>query len=329
MSLFTFNRRRKADPVSAPAATPAAPPVGADPQAALSALDAADFNYVRQLQGIWHDPAHHVEGLNGDIAEDLARAVFACDQPQAFSPLGRVVWGDPGAGKTHLMSSLRRTVLQRGGWFLLLDFSGIRDFWPSTVLNILDSLDTPCGAFTQGQEAILRLLGAAPGSPERDSLAAAFTSPDDAILDLAERTVAALRHDHWPMLRRHQGIVRAFIMQSGRNPRAADEAMNWLQGMAVEAGPLRLPPPDPRDVVHVLSWLLSLSAPALLAVDQIDAIIAAHRHSLAAPDADAEEQRKARSIVDNLGPVREQLNRIAAGLVAGFAAGRRRVRFAG
>lgn len=89
-------------------------------------------------------------------------------------------------------------------------------------------------------------------------------------------------------------------MQCGRNARATDEAMNWLQGVEVEGSTLGRPVPDARDVVHILSWLLSLTGPALLAVDQIDPIITALSHSLTAPDADAEEQRKARSIVDNL-----------------------------
>ena len=303
MSLFPFIRRKINDTM--PEAPPSSPVAETDSKALLAALNSADFDYVRRLQSIWDNPPHHVGELNGDVAEKIVSALFAGNRTQ---PRGRIITGDPGAGKTHLVGNLRRMVQQRGGWFVLLDFSGIRDFWPSTALNYLDSLQMPCGELTQGQEAILRLHAEAPkpGSAPRDVLAAAFQARDKSILGLADDTVALLQHQHWRSIGGHArwttvqrllDIVRAFVMQQGRDRQAADEAMTWLQGIEVDGSVLRRPAPNPRDVVIVLSWLLSLTAPTLLAVDQIDPIITEHSHGLHGTDTDAE---KALQVVNNL-----------------------------
>jgi hypothetical protein len=52
-------------------------------------------------------------------------------------PLGRVIVGPKGFGKTHLIGELRRQVWEREGWFILLDFIGIKDFWSSVALGFL------------------------------------------------------------------------------------------------------------------------------------------------------------------------------------------------
>jgi len=42
--------------------------------------------------------------------------------------------------KTHLIGELRRRVWKDGDFFVLLDFVGIKDFWPSVALGFLNSL---------------------------------------------------------------------------------------------------------------------------------------------------------------------------------------------
>jgi hypothetical protein len=268
----------------------------------LPALAAADFVGVRHFASIWDDSPYHVVDLNGGLAEELANALFACAEPQSPSPLGRIVVGQAGAGKTHLMGDLRRTVWERRGWFVLLDLAGVRDFWTTAALNYLDALHKPHpSGRTQGQELLARIsvLRAAGQPRNARQFNAVFRADDDRILDLATRTVQALRHDHWDQTQRYQNIIRAFVMHQGRNVAAWDEAMNWLQGVAVEGSRLG-PPPAARDVVAALSWLMSLTGPTLLAIDQIDPIVTAAHHALDNGDPDTEEQRKARSIVDNL-----------------------------
>ena len=291
-----WSKPRKADAKPAAASGPEAN----ETAGILPALAAVDFAGVRHFSSIWDDSPHHVSDLNGALAEELADALFACAESR--SPLGRIVVGQAGAGKTHLLGDLRRAVWERRGWFVLLDLGGVRDFWPTAALNYLDALHKPHpSGRTQGQELLARIAALRAATRPRNArqFDAIFLADDERILDLAARTLQVLRYDHWDRTQRYQHIIRAFVMHQGRNVAAWDEAMNWLQGVAVEGGRLG-PAPTARDVVAALSWLMSLTGPTLLAIDQIDPIVTAAHHALDGGDPDTEEQRKARAIVDNL-----------------------------
>jgi hypothetical protein len=268
----------------------------------LDSFATVDFDWVRHLDSVWEDSPHDVAELNGAIADEILGELARCNKPEGRSPLGRIVVGQAGSGKTHLVGSLRRKLWQNHGWFVLLDLGGIKEFWTSAALNYLESLQRPYPTgFTQGQEVILRLhqTHAADRSELRTKLEAAFQAEDDSIRELASSTVALLRRDHSQRGQTYRHIIAAFIMHQGRSVDAADEAMNWLQGVEIEGSRLG-PVPEPRDVVGGISWLMSLVGPTLLAVDQIDPIVAAQSPILEGGNPDSDEQHTARFIVENL-----------------------------
>src|SRR5947209_343588 len=108
----------------------------------LEAFRAVDFNWVRQLRSIWRDPSYHVDSLHQGIIDDIMDyfATETRDTDPANEPQGRIVIGPAGLGKTHLIGELRRQVWQKEGFFVLLDFVGIKDFWSSVALGFLNSL---------------------------------------------------------------------------------------------------------------------------------------------------------------------------------------------
>ena len=55
-----------------------------------------------------------------------------------------MIVGPAGYGKTHLIGELRRRIWEMEGWFVLLDFVGIKDFWSSVALGFLNSLQYGC-----------------------------------------------------------------------------------------------------------------------------------------------------------------------------------------
>ena len=109
---------------------------------ALEALRAVDFNWVRQLQRIWRDPPHHVGSIHQALVDDIVDyfAKETSDVDPSNEPQGRIVVGPAGLGKTHLIGELRRRIWKNGGFFVLLDLVGIKDFWPSVALGFLNSL---------------------------------------------------------------------------------------------------------------------------------------------------------------------------------------------
>src|SRR5580700_2336806 len=104
---------------------------------------AADFNWVRPLQSIWNDTSGHVEALHRSVVDSVLRDFKKLDDPHAQSAIGRVINGQAGSGKTHLLGTLRREVWKQNAWFVLIDIVGIKDFWRTTALGFIRSLRQP------------------------------------------------------------------------------------------------------------------------------------------------------------------------------------------
>lgn len=103
-------------------------------------LAALSFNYTESADDVWRRSDYHVEGLHGAstriVLDGLAEAA---GRPDA-SPIGVVVQGQRGTGKTHVLGWVREQAQQQGGYFVLVGLLDAKGFWESTVVSILDSL---------------------------------------------------------------------------------------------------------------------------------------------------------------------------------------------
>src|SRR5262245_57756811 len=108
----------------------------------IEAFRAVDFNWVRQLRSIWREPSYTVASLHPTLIRDILYYFTkeTRDTDPDNEPQGRIIVGPAGLGKTHLIGELRRCVWENGGFFVLLDFVGIKDFWSSVALGFLNSL---------------------------------------------------------------------------------------------------------------------------------------------------------------------------------------------
>src|SRR6516165_4042078 len=112
--------------------------------AAFRAFQAADLNWTHDLQNVWSDPIFQVDELHRSLIDGgLIDSFFARTKKINDNPIGKVILGEAGAGKTHLIGTLRRRVWQANGWFILLDIVGITDFWGTAALGFLNSLHQP------------------------------------------------------------------------------------------------------------------------------------------------------------------------------------------
>src|SRR5688572_12275965 len=114
---------------------------------ALEAFRSVEFDWTRQLKSIWRDPPYHLPSLHQGQLDDLVNYFDrkTRDPDPDNEPLGRVIVAPAGYGKTHLMGELRRRSWKMNGWFVLLDFIGIKDFWSSVALGFLNSLQVRMG----------------------------------------------------------------------------------------------------------------------------------------------------------------------------------------
>ena len=107
---------------------------------ALEAFSAVDFHWVRSLESVWADPVSDVPDLNSAIVDSIAAEFFRATKRPDANPVGQVVVGPAGIGKTHMVGRLRKRVWEHDGWFVLLDIVGLKDFWRSAALSFANAL---------------------------------------------------------------------------------------------------------------------------------------------------------------------------------------------
>ena len=246
---------------------------------AMQAFAAADFHWTRGLRDVWAQAPYHVDGLHGDLADRVVADFFARTRATDSNPIGQVLSGRAGSGKTHLLGTLRRRVWEGGGWFVLIDFVGIADFWAAAALAFLESLSraTPSGHSQAGAilRAVLKTLSADPAARAAATGPARPLLAKGRVVDLLLAMLAAVEPAG---ARRHQDAVRALALLDSRNFDASTFAAMWLQGHDGEEARRRelgfvAGPPPAAEIVRGLLWIMALAGPTLIAVDQIDAVV--------------------------------------------------------
>jgi hypothetical protein len=247
---------------------------------ALAAFSGADFHWTQGLRDIWAEQPYHVDSLNGDLADRIVAEFFARTRSAEANPIGQVLSGRAGSGKTHLSGALRRRVWEGGGFFVLIDIFGVADFWRTAALAFVESLTRrmPDGR-TQAAAVILAALKKASADPDARRAAAAAKAPPTltkaAAVDLLLAMLAASEPAE---TRRHQDVLRALALVESRDFAVSSFAGLWLQGQESDEERQRAlgflgGPPAPAEIVRGLLWIMGFAGPTLIALDQIDAIV--------------------------------------------------------
>ncbi len=275
---------------------------------ALDAFRSVDFNWTRDLQSVWFDSPFQVNDVHHAVVDEIMEDFVEKTKDPNSNPIGRVILGPAGAGKTHLIGTLRRRVWDADGWFVLLDIIGITDFWATAALGFLNSLHQPMADGRAQYEALLsRIARTLPlDASAREAIAQWEKSSESEGSGVPGLFLALLRHADPRGALQHEDVVRAILLLGSENWNARNLAYCWLQGLDADENERRrlgfrgAPPAYPQ-LVRGMLWLMSLGGPIMIAVDQIDAIVSAS-NLLAGMDEDPEDdaQRKARSIINLL-----------------------------
>ena len=110
----------------------------------LDILRHVDFDWVVRLDDVWSDDLADAPDLQRTIRDEfdvkLRRLAARTD---TGSPLGCVIIGTGGSGKTHLLNAFRRKAVHRRLAFVLVDMTDVRDFWDTVLQGYIDSLQMP------------------------------------------------------------------------------------------------------------------------------------------------------------------------------------------
>ena len=248
----------------------------------LKALRKVDFNWVVHPDLIWDDNVPDAPGLHGDICDELLEAARDLRSPQPA--LGRMLLGPAGSGKTHLLAMLRKRAVRDGITFVMTDLTDVRDFFDTLLLGFLVSLQQPDASGQPQFRAILAsmidmLSTRVSGSEYVRGLAAC--KPDALAKPIAD-ILGGLQRDYRDRMARHSDVVRAVVLLNADNYEVNSIGQTWLQGMEIEEEPKRLfgfstSRQKPSEIVQGLSWLASLRGPTIVAIDQLDPIVAHNR----------------------------------------------------
>lgn len=244
-----------------------------------AALNDADFQWTTHIETIWRDIPSDIPELQSAPREQIQLRLSALFRQRGNeSPLGLALLGPGGSGKTHLLSATRRDALNQGFFFVLADMTDIRDFWETILVGFIRSLDQKVDGVMQSSRLIGKLAENVMGAPTLEELA---TARPPGLINRCNLLINALGREHRAEMREHQDILRALVLLASDDFDIQDRGQQWLQGMSISEdeafrhGFLQAQK-KPEQIVRGLSWLMSLVAPTVLALDQVDAIVAEH-----------------------------------------------------
>jgi uncharacterized protein DUF87 len=248
----------------------------------LEALGAVDFEWACHIDGVWGDPIADVPEIHQRARDELARRI-ALLTGKSSSPLGLPVVGEAGAGKTHLLSALRQIAYARHAGFVLVDMTDVNDFWATVQLGFLAALRRP-GPTGQAQyieileHALHNYVGEGSGLVDTEKLGG--MSADK----LASHTNVVIREilRRFPDAMPYRDAIRALAFYNSSDFELNSIGYNWLQGLGIEPAHRQRfgfaqDQVPASQVLRALAWLFSLKGPVVIALDQLDAMIAEHR----------------------------------------------------
>jgi Helicase HerA, central domain len=245
-------------------------------EAELKALEALTFNWTSALEDVWSASPFHVEGLHPEAARLIRQGIREAEAGAQRRPLGLPLQGERGVGKTHLLGWAREQVQGDGGYFFLLGDLTRKTFWEEARSSFVQQLlPLPDGSRNQ----IGRLLGdladrAGLDKPARDAL----TGDEAPSVADVKAFVAALRKLNSALPPPSLDTARALVLLASPHGEQQETGYYYLVGGDIDADErvrwgFRSRTKDARYVINQLSEILALSGPAVVAVDQIDALI--------------------------------------------------------
>jgi hypothetical protein len=272
----------------------------------LKALEALRFNWAPVADDVWRPAPFHVEGLHRATERMVLQGVDDAWRSADASPIGLALQGQRGTGKTHLLGWVREQVHARGGYFFLVSLLDAEGFWPSVVQSMDEGLSRSAGGKDTQLYTLLHDLGDRVGAPRTVRRAVAGDTlltrgSLDAFIELLSAHASLVG-------RECQETARALALLASDSAARREIGETYLQSIPddqnarAEWGMRRAPRP-PELIVRDLSWLLALSGPTVIAVDQIDTLVAQSAMTLRADGPD----RLAQDLV---------LERVAGGLMS-------------
>ncbi|WP_329087408.1 helicase HerA domain-containing protein [Streptosporangium sp. NBC_01469] len=237
------------------------------------------LNSVLGLNDVWNTSPFHVKGLHRHTGQLLLDGLGEAGESRAASPIGVVVHGQRGTGKTHLLGWARARVLKEGGYFFLVSLLDARSFWESVVGSMLDSLSRR--AQEDGASQLKVFLDRLSSLVEVPRMVRRAVTGNTALTrEALDAFIEALHRFDGPLCLESQNTARALVLLASGGLAAQEVGFAYLSSIPEEEPGerarwgIRRGEKSSQEIVRDISRLMALTGPSVIAVDQIDTLIA-------------------------------------------------------
>ncbi|SFQ75669.1 ATP-binding protein [Amycolatopsis rubida] len=244
----------------------------------LAVLATLRFDWADTPDHVWRDSPYHVDGLHPEVMAAIDVGIRDAAASDAPSPIGLVMQGHKGVGKTHLLGMVRRAVHRAGGYFFLNDLTSGDAFWEDTADALRRGLLRADASGEPQVRGFLRRVCERGDVPWES--ASALLSGRGLSRAHLDAFVLGLRK-----LDRQVGVecadtARALALYAAEDLTQNDIGDEYL-GRFEEARSgtrrkwgIRAKPKASLEQVHDITRLLALTGPLVIGVDQLDTLVA-------------------------------------------------------
>jgi hypothetical protein len=290
----------------------------------IKALTGLRISLAPTRDDVWRRSEFHVDTLHRQVAEAILDTIGDARDSADASPVGIVVQGQRGSGKTHLLGWVREQVQRQDGYFFLVSLLDGGRFWYSVAHSMLDGLTRRVEGHETQLRVFLRRLTLMAGVPFAARQAVIGDAPlDRGAIDVFLESLHQYQSEV-ALACRH--TARALAMFNAGDFRAREVANTFLLSeQECELGertPWGLPAGkhNPDQVVSEISWLLALTGPSVIAVDQIDGLLAPLAKAMASrQDAEWQDSVLLDQVANGLMDLREKTRKTLTVIAAQHA----------
>lgn len=244
----------------------------------LAALATLRFDWADTPDQVWRDSPFHVDGLHADVVATTDTAIRDAAASDGPSPIGIVLQGSKGVGKTHVLGLVRQQVHRAGGYFFLDDLTSGEAFWENTAEALHRGLSRPDES---GEPQVRSFLRRVCGTGSVDPGAAKKILSGHGV---TKRHVDAFVAGLWALDRQVAmecgDTARALVLHGTEDPDTSPIGGYYLAGSEELARGerrkwgIRSAPKPALNLVEDITRLLALTGPTVIAVDQLDTLVA-------------------------------------------------------
>jgi hypothetical protein len=244
----------------------------------LAALGTLRLDWADTPDHVWRDSPYHVDGLHADVAAAIDVSIRDATASDGPSPIGLVLQGQKGVGKTHLLGFVRRQAHHSGGYFFLDDLTAGDAFWENTAEALRRGLTRSDESGEPQLTSFLRRV--CQGGGIDASVTETILSGKGLARKDVDAFVSGLRAMDRQLAMECADTARALVLYASEDATTNRIGDYYLGGFGEsksgerERWGIRPQPTSALTQVHDITRLLALTGPIVIAVDQLDTLIA-------------------------------------------------------